>query len=445
MASTKDSKKSVAGDKHRALALSGGGPAVGTIVGFLQALDQRQKGTSSPAGEPSPLHFDVWSMSCVGAWAGSLYWLSPDRTKRYQFAHDVVRGFFRPDDVYDLFPTPTAFLPDVPEMIESSFKFLADPRSYANLVVPAEIHKGYRLLLDTYLAPSKWNPGDFANLMLNGIMAPNPFFRLMMGLMYKTDMPGLSKLWFGSTGSAGKSGTTAQSAFTEYRYPDGRVVKLDLEALEAPDVPVLYHNAYDIDIHTDKTELFSNRGHEYRPNAIDQDKDRTPYKKITFQSLCACSGLPYILSPVEIDGTWYVEGATVDTISFSEVLDNHPELDEIWVSNILSRSQLRRHQNVLHALQNLIMMFACTAAEDKLKLFKYDLRKANEDRHARGATQIKLHQLPVGAFATFDWTESNFDNSVASATKSAGDYLDRYVKARTEGTEDLLSDREILV
>src|SRR6476620_7292375 len=86
--------------RKRALVLSGGGPAVGVSIGFLKALQDRPE-----------ISFDVWSMSCVGAWAGALYFLSPDRTNKYEFAHDVIRSFFRPDEVYDAFPTPTVFLP----------------------------------------------------------------------------------------------------------------------------------------------------------------------------------------------------------------------------------------------------------------------------------------------------------------------------------------------
>ena len=54
--------------KKRALTLAGGGPAVGIGLGVLQALE-----------EFSQIKFDVWSLSCVGAWLGCLYHASPDR------------------------------------------------------------------------------------------------------------------------------------------------------------------------------------------------------------------------------------------------------------------------------------------------------------------------------------------------------------------------------
>ena len=83
-------------------------------------------------------------------------------------------------------------------MISSYFRFMVDPRSYVNLIVPSEIKKGYYDILDYYLRPSRWSYGDFCHLMLNSVMAPNPVSRFLMSMMYKSEMPGQNKLWFGS-------------------------------------------------------------------------------------------------------------------------------------------------------------------------------------------------------------------------------------------------------
>ena len=48
--------------KKRALTLAGGGPAVGIGLGVLQALQRFPE-----------IKFNVWSLSCVGAWLGCLY------------------------------------------------------------------------------------------------------------------------------------------------------------------------------------------------------------------------------------------------------------------------------------------------------------------------------------------------------------------------------------
>jgi hypothetical protein len=255
--------------KKRALTLAGGGPAVGIGLGVLKALNKYPE-----------IKFDVWSLSCVGAWLGCLYHVSPDRTKRLQYVTTLTEGFFRDDRVYDKFPCPRVFLPDIPEMISAYLRFMIDPRSYDNLVVPSEIKQGYQDLLDYYLRPSRWSYGDFCYLMLNAMLAPNPATRFLMSMVYKSDMPGMNKLWFG---------------------PDYGLLKaFDMTLLEAADVPVLYHNAYNVDLQ--QLELFSNKD--------------ARYQKITAQTLCACSGLPYILSPVTINGSTYVEGATVDTVGF---------------------------------------------------------------------------------------------------------------------------------
>ena len=137
--------------RKRALTLAGGGPAVGIGLGVLEALEQFPE-----------IKFDVWSLSCVGAWLGCLYQVSPDRTKKLEYVTSLMNGFFREDDVYDKFPCPTIFLPDIPEMISSYFRFMVDPRSYVNLIVPSEIKKGYYDILDYDLRPSAGAMAIFA-------------------------------------------------------------------------------------------------------------------------------------------------------------------------------------------------------------------------------------------------------------------------------------------
>ena len=365
--------------KKRALTIAGGGPAAGIGLGVLKAL-----------GEFPEISFDVWSLSCVGAWLGCLYHVSPDRTNKLEYATKLMEGFFRADDVYDKFPCPTVFLPDIPEMISAYFRFMIDPDSYANLIVPGEIIKGYRQLCDYYLSPSKWSYGDFCHLMLNAMMAPNPAARFLMSMIYKSDIPGMNKLWFGSDYNLLKS--------------------FDMTLLEREDVPILYHNAYNIDLQ--ELQLFSNR----------DDK----YPKITAQSLCACSGLPYILSPVKINGSTYVEGATIDTVGFWHLMQNHPDLDEIWVCRILDTHQIRPHRNLVEALNNLVMLFASTTSEDDVKLFRFHLKELNA-----GRTQpIELVEFPVDHHTSFDWNLTNLRDSArashAGATKRILEYLRRH-------------------
>jgi patatin-like phospholipase len=369
--------------KKRALTLAGGGPAVGIGVGALRALE-----------DFPDITFDVWSLSCVGAWLGCLYHVSPDRTKKLDYVQNLLQGFFREDKVYDKFPCPTVFLPDLPEMISASMRFMIDPHSYENLVVPSEIMKGYQDILDFYLKPSRWNYGDFCNVMLNSVMAANPASRFLMSMMYKSDLPGLNKIWYG---------------------PEYTLLKsFDMSLLEADDVPVLYHNAYNVD--RQQLELFSNK------NPL--------YSKITTQTLCACSGLPYILSPVVINGSTYVEGATIDTVGFWHLLKDHPDLDEIWVCRILDSHQVRPHHNLVEALNNLVMLFASTTSEDDVKLFKFHLKDLNEKRAAAAARPIELVEFPVDFSTSYEWTHTNLRDSTAasyvSARRTIEDYLAKH-------------------
>jgi hypothetical protein len=409
--------------RHRALALSGGGPAVGVSLGFLKALALK---------EFRHIEFDVWTLSCVGAWLGCIYHMSPDGdpAARYEFAKKKMRDFFRPDESYQMFPCPTIFLPDLPDMMAAYLKFMVNPESYKNWIVPKDIAKGYGDLLDFYLKPSKWNQGDAAHVLLNAVLAPNPVSRFLMSMIYKSEIPGTNKLLFDPT-----------------RYS---VLKdLNFARLEWKDVPTLYHNAYNVDAaRRDEPKLQARKWEDPDPNEQiglelfsnrNSDKNHKAFKPITVESLSACSGLPYILSPVKIrNGEYedtYVEGATVDTVGFHDLLKNHvdhaepgKELNEIWVSQILARKQIREHKNLLEALQNLVMMFACTTSEDDVKLFKFHLQDVNSKRRDSGKEPIALIQLPLDPFTNYDWDHSNLEKSIANSAAACRDeVLDEYV------------------
>jgi predicted acylesterase/phospholipase RssA len=229
------------------------------------------------------------------------------------------------------------------------------------------------------------------------MLAPNPAARFLMSMMYKSDVPGQNKLWFG---------------------PSYNLLKaFDMSLLEMDDVPTLYHNAFNID--AQKLQLFSNRDNKY--------------PKITAQTLCACSGLPYILSPVNIDGQTYVEGATIDTVGFWDLLQNHPDLDEIWVCRILDTHQIHPHHNLVEALNNLVMLFASTTSEDDVKLFKFHLEKINTSRIAKAKKSnhdphlIELIEFPVDYHTDYTWTHSNLRESAKASYATAKKTIQHYL------------------
>jgi predicted acylesterase/phospholipase RssA len=45
----------------RAITLAGGGPAAGLHIGALTALEEQR------------IEFQVWALSCIGAWVGIVY------------------------------------------------------------------------------------------------------------------------------------------------------------------------------------------------------------------------------------------------------------------------------------------------------------------------------------------------------------------------------------
>ncbi len=163
--------------------------------------------------------------------------------------------------------------------------------------------------------------------------------------------------------------------------------------------PAIYYNSYNV---TDKQlELFTNK-----PN-------HRGYGKIRAETLCACSALPFIENPVTIDGKMYVEGATIDTVNFEDLLQNHPDLDEIWVSRILDRKQVHPTHNLYDALNNLVMLFAATTSEDDVKIFKYKLKEIG--------SKVRVVEIPVNQNINYDWTWSNLQRSIddgAAATRA---------------------------
>lgn len=357
----------------RAIALAGGGPAVGLSIGTLKRLYE----------EPD-IRFDVWTLACIGAWLG-IVWNQAEPGTEVDTSVDFFRGIFRPDQVYDKFPIASAFAPDFAASMQNTMSFVLDPTSYQNLVVPDAIMGAYEEILRFATDPRQWTNSNLNVLILNQFMAVNPWTRFMTSMMYKSKTKGLARIY----------------------YKDSALLKsIKFDKLYQPGKPVLYHNAYNLT--DDRLELFSNRNPKY--------------DKITGQTLCACSALPYIEEPVVMDGKTYCEGATVDTVNFEDLMRNHPDLDEVWVSRILDIKQVRKAENLYDALNNLVMLFAATTSEDDVKLFKYHVAKTNPN--------LKVIEIPVAFNIDYDWTYSNLDRSIVEGYDAADHVLAAYREGR---------------
>ena len=103
----------------RAITLGGGGPAAGLHIGVLEALQSRPD-----------IKFDVWSLSCIGAWVGIVYnqFDGPDKARQtHQFFKDYV---FRNDESYERFPINSVFGTDWFSNSQALMKYVSDIDNY---------------------------------------------------------------------------------------------------------------------------------------------------------------------------------------------------------------------------------------------------------------------------------------------------------------------------
>jgi predicted acylesterase/phospholipase RssA len=350
----------------RAIVIGGGGPAVGLALGALKRLE-----------EVPELNFDVWSLSSVGSWLGLVY-NAAEEGRRFASALAFFEQVMRPDEVYSHFPIPTLFAPDFAGMSTRLHEHLARPATYRNLFLPEHWIEANRRLWSLAADPGRWNAAEFNAALLNDVLAVNPMARFLCSMIYRSGITGLARFHYDE----------AQLASVR----DG----LKIERVFQPDRPTIYINAYNM---TDqRLELFVN------------DLEHPIYKPITVKGLMAGSSLPYILEPIAIDGKDYCEGAIVDTVNFKDLIDNHPDLDEIWVIRLLGRNQIRRPETLLDSLNNLIMMFAASASEDAITLMRFFL----QERRSR----VRLIEVPVDQSVDYEWSLGNLQRSVEAGYRA---------------------------
>lgn len=364
---------------RRAIALAGGGPAVGLSLGTLKRLE-----------EESDISFQVTSTACIGAWLAVAYYQAPPG-RRLASAEAFFRQVFQPEDVYSRFPIPPIFAPNFSKMLDNTMQFILDPKNYENLVVPHKIEESARELFNFICNPGQWKPAYVNPLILNSVMAANPISRFFTSMIYLSPSTGLAQMF----------------------YPDSPMLaKLDFQALSGPDTPHIYHNAYNLT--QQRLDLFCNKPDKGLP-------------AISARSLCACSALPFIEDTIDINGETFCEGATVEAINFMNLLDNHPDLEEVWVSRILDRKQIQKPENLYDALNDLIMLFAATASENDVKLFKQHIKDTG--------SKVKLIEIPVGQDVNYDWTHKNLDRGIQDGYKATSDIIAQYRAGELTETE----------
>ena len=385
--------------------MAGGGPAAGLHIGALARLQQED------------INFDVWALSCIGGWVGIInnQWSNGDKAEQtYNFFRN---GVFREDESYSRFPVNSVFAPDLQTNTRALMKFLYDPGTYEGLLLPGELVKATIESMRFWRDPNSWNSeGNFNHWVLNQLLAVQPLSRFMTSLLYLSAMNGLSRIYYDD------------SSFLN---------RIDIDHLFKQAGLFLYHNAWNLD--KKEMELFSN---------IEKDG----YSDITRKSLCACSALPYIEGTVQIGTDTYSEGALIETVNFSRLIEDHPGLKEIWVSRIVDVSQADVPKNLNGALGNLCMLFAGSLGDDDVKLFQYHARDEGwggtiyEMDFAAKNTPRPSKQIPQWMTVSwqdenvnFDWNWRNLNNGVERGYRVADELLNfrscmqYYVKAHQQG------------
>jgi hypothetical protein len=424
--------KFAAREPQRAVSFGGGGPAVGISVGFLLALEEFNDRNPKKA-----IEFPVWFAGCVGGWLTCMYHLcefDDNRRKagigKAEAVRKKIEGFFRESAMFDRFPTPTTFTPDLPEMLGEGLRFLLDPKQFwtdaANVpAVLQEMQKGYADVVHYHLQPNRWSEGNFAKLMLNSVMAPNPAARMLMGLLYKTPVRGINKIWFGD---------------------DKTEVLADIQIDRLKDIkPQIYLNSYNIERHD--IQVYCNH-----PDMAPMDA-----KPITMDALCASSALPYILNPIQLDGQWHSEGALIDSFNFGAAAHDghepghgtplpkddaslHPhrhrvDFNEIWVSQIVDHKQVKVPENLLDALNNLIMLYAGTTSRRDIEMMVDELNRWKMIRVLVDPTYkpdyVECLRLPVWEGAKYHWSQENFNASVDRSKSDCLAFIQTYADGIT--------------
>ena len=405
------------GRPKRAICLAGGGPAAGLHIGVLKGLRD--------AGISFDTKHDVWALSSIGAWVGVIY--NQAESDRIQETTNFFRGVFREDKSFDSFPLNTAFTPDWAGNAEAMWEFLIDPKSYKTIFLPKEIIKSFIYAASVLKRMSgtrrsrrqyynkdfdetpefgkNFSEGDFNRWTLNHVLAVHPIVRLLTALVYKSKITGRSRLHY------------TDSSFLN---------NINFDKLKDAEKPFIYYNAWNLT--HQKLVLFANRpkrAEAFPDEAVTVEGYRSP---INAASLCACSALPFIEQTVTIDREDYCEGALVDTVNFRNLLEDNPDLDEIWVSRLIDSNQILSPRNLYDAEANLCELFAATVGKDDVKLFEYHL--TCDEEHRGKWKNLTIIEIPVSCDINFDWSHSNLERGIKNGMEAATHAVTRYHEPR---------------
>jgi len=397
---------------NRAICLAGGGPAAGLHIGVLKGLEEN--------GIKFNNEGDVWALSCIGAWVGIIY---NQATEHREIEETITffRDVFRDDKSFKSFPANTVFTPDWAGNAEAMLDFLVEPRNYRNSFLPIEIMKSFMQTMAAIRRGSTlrrrtlrykdrdeevedfrdFSEGDFNRWTLNQVLAVNPAVRFLTALLYKSNVHGLSRLY----------------------YPDSKFLN-DINFTKVRNKkPFIYYNAWNLS--EQKLVLFANKDKKALP-ITDIRHEIEGYKRISAASLCACSALPFVEQTVTIGGDVYCEGALIDTINFRNLLEDNKDLDEIWISRLVDANQVLPPRNLYDSLANLCELFCATVGEDDIEMFKCHLEHKDKYRWKK----IKIVEIPVDCTINFEWSHSNLMHGIERGEAAAKRTVEHYNKVK---------------
>src|SRR6185312_8889044 len=168
----------------RAITLAGGGPAAGLHIGVLEKLQKEN------------IKFDVWALSCIGAWVGLVY-NQCDEGKEVEQTYKFFRdGIFRDDTSYSRFPVNSVFGTDNFANATAVAEFFLNPDNLKDIWLPNHMMAAARDTVSFMTDRARWNRGDFNRWVLNSVLAANPFVRYWSSLMYLSNISGMSRIHY---------------------------------------------------------------------------------------------------------------------------------------------------------------------------------------------------------------------------------------------------------
>ncbi len=376
----------------KALALSGGGPAVGIEIGALKAFEEKG------------IDFDIFSCACVGSWVGCLYNSlppGPDRIKQVEdFFFDKI---FIPDDIYESFPIcyrvfRVDYFGDMKKYAEKFF----DPATYQHLFLPGRIAEYFQQM---QLNPPATN--DDINYYISEGMAINPLFRWLCEMTYKVEKSGIA----GLVNSAG---------FVE--------ANINMENLFKSD-KLVYLNAYNMT--KAKLERFVNR------------KKHKEYDPISADALMAGSSVLEYTENRTIGRSpdKYCEGAVINTVELDTLLehDHKDELDEIWVVKIADYQEVKPPDNLIEASLTAVMLPFDTISDDDIEIFSHHLTQVSDRKKTR---LIKIN-MKYGA-VNYHWNHSNLKEGIKTGYEGTMKAIEEYGnRKKKEGRSHTAGNRVV--